>query len=382
MDQLQVQTGNERLKRLMLSLAKPEKWKATEELAAASLRAYAADERLARVDTVIIIGHGTSLATAMNAEFLFSRAAGAAARAVPAYQFRSYARDYLKRPERTLVVGISCSGNTESVVKGLEAARQAGALAMGITGRGETKMREISDYLIEADTAVEQEAGMTAYSASHLFLLYSALRAAVLLGEKRGNAKGLKYWEAQWKSVKNAMSALPELFEKMGGLAEDYSQEEMNNVVALGTGPNLGTAQEGALKICEFAWVFGACEELEDFAHGRFREADGKIPLLLLAPHENLQEKVLDLLAGCEIARTPTVIFTQKALPEVQKLADRVILMPAVEEECLTPFLYVFPLWFLGYHFRSRQGKLVGERRFGLKATDISYQAYLSRRQT
>ena len=72
MDQLQVQTGNERLKRLMLSLAKPEKWKATEELAAASLRAYAADERLARVDTVIIIGHGTSLATAMNAEFLFS----------------------------------------------------------------------------------------------------------------------------------------------------------------------------------------------------------------------------------------------------------------------------------------------------------------------
>ena len=142
MDQLQVQTGNERLKRLMLSLAKPEKWKATEELAAASLRAYAADERLARVDTVIIIGHGTSLATAMNAEFLFSRAAGAAARAVPAYQFRSYARDYLKRPERTLVVGISCSGNTESVVKGLEAARQAGALAMGITGRGETKMKK------------------------------------------------------------------------------------------------------------------------------------------------------------------------------------------------------------------------------------------------
>ena len=76
---------------------------------------------------------------------------------------------------------------------------------------------------------------------------------------------------------------------------------------------------------------------------------------------------MLDLLAGCEIARTPTVIFTQKALPEVQKLADRVILMPAVEEECLTPFLYVFPLWFLGYHFRSRQGKLVGERRFRLE---------------
>ena len=98
----------------------------------------------------------------------------------------------------------------------------------------------------------------------------------MLLGEKRGNAKGLKYWEAQWKSVKNAMSTLPELFEKMEGLAEEYSQKEMHNVVALGTGPNLGTAQEGALKICEFAWVFGACEELEDFAHGRSGRRTGK----------------------------------------------------------------------------------------------------------
>ena len=103
----------------MLSLAKPEKWKATEELAAASLRAYAADERLARVDTVIIIGHGTSLATAMNAEFCFP-GSGSGRQSGTGVSVRSYARDYLKRPERTLVVGISCSGNTESVVKGLE----------------------------------------------------------------------------------------------------------------------------------------------------------------------------------------------------------------------------------------------------------------------
>ena len=66
------------------------------------------------------------------------------------------------------------------------------------------------------------------------------------------------------------MSALPELFEKMGGLAEEYSQEEMHNVVALGTGPNLGTAQEGALKICEFAWCSERATELEDFCPRAF----------------------------------------------------------------------------------------------------------------
>ena len=379
MKESEIRTGNEKLSRLMLSLSEPERWETTEKLTATSLDAYRKDRALDRVETVIVIGHGTSLATAMNAEFLFSEVAGVASRAIPAYQFHSYAQDYLKKPDQTLVVGISCSGNTESVAKGLKAAKEAGALTMCISGRGEIKMAAVSDYRIEADTAIEREAGMTAYSASHLFLLYAAFQAAVLLGEKRERPQGRPYWEGQWEDVKKAMTVLPAIFEEMGRLAERYSQQEMHNMVVLGTGPNLGTAQEGALKICEFAWVFGACEELEDFAHGRFREMDGKIPLFILAPHRNLREKVLDLLSGCEIAETPAVIFTQNADESVRRLADHVVLMPVVEEECLTPFLYVFPLWLFGYHIRCRQGELVGERRFGLKATDIDYQAYLAR---
>ena len=139
--------------------------------------------------------------------------------------------------------------------------------------------------------------------------------------------------------------------------------------------------QEGALKICEFAWIFGACEELEDFAHGRFREVDGRIPLFLLAPHENSARKVLDLLSGCQIAQTPAVIFTQCRIPEAEAFGPTVIPMPRIQEECLTPFVYVFPLWFFGFHYRSRRQALVGERRFGLLATDINYDAYCKRRE-
>ena len=54
--------------------------------------------------------------------------------------------------------------------------------------------------------------------------------------------------------------------------------------------------------------------------------------------------------------------------------------MPRIQEECLTPFVYVFPLWFFGFHYRSRRQALVGERRFGLLATDINYDAYCKRR--
>ena len=81
------------------------------------------------MDTVIIIGHEPLWQHGDECGISVFQGSGSGRQSGTGVSVRSYARDYLKRPERTLVVGISCSGNTESVVKGLEAARQAGALA-------------------------------------------------------------------------------------------------------------------------------------------------------------------------------------------------------------------------------------------------------------
>lgn len=383
MDNPAILEQNEKLRRQMLSAAKKEAWHYTETITAESIAPFASDPRLAQVDTIYLIGHGTSLATAMNAEFLFTRIAGTAARAVAAYQFWMYAPDYLSRPEHTLVIGLSCSGNTDSVVRGLEAAKAAGALTMCISGSGQIRAAGVADLRVKAHTEVEREGSMSAYSLSHLFILLGALGAAVVLGMQRGvlGAGDLDYWHRQWEQVKDALAELPRLYAEAKTLVDTYEDKDWHNLVVLGSGPNLGTAQEGALKICEFAWIFGACEELEDFAHGRFREVDGRIPLFLLAPHENSARKVLDLLSGCQIAQTPAVIFTQCRIPEAEAFGPTVIPMPQIQEECLTPFVYVFPLWFFGFHYRSRRQALVGERRFGLLATDINYDAYCKRRE-
>ena len=383
MDNLDTASRNSRLAEMMLSLATPAGWERSEAMTRESIAAFPQDGKLRQIRQVVLIGQGTSLATAMNAEFLFSRIAGVEARALPAYPFRCYPEQYLPDPERTLVVGISCSGNTASVVLGLQKAREAGALTMCLSGNGEIGAARWADYRVRAYTEIEKENQASAYSASHLFLLYGAFQAALHLRLLNASApaKEQAYWEAQWQDVKRALHGLPPLFERMGRLAQTYVDKGWHNVVVLATGPNGGTAQEGALKICEMAWLFGACEELEDFAHGRFREVDGKVPLFILSPHRNTQAKVLDLLAGCQIAQTPAVVFTQEMSEALSELAEDVVPMPPVEEECLTPFLYVFPLWFFGHQLRAREGKLVGERRFGLMATDIDYGAYRARKQ-
>ena len=373
---------NEKLKQQMHSVTDQKTWEYNESIVRESIVKYGDDSRLAQIDTVCLIGHGTSLPPAMNAEFLFTKLAGVSARAVPAFQFRSYPRDYLPRPEHTLVVGLSCSGNTVSVVKGLENAKALGAMTLCVSGSGKIKMAPFADYRVKAYTEIETRNGMSAYSISHLFILQGAMEFALLLGEKRGVVTEEKkaYWNEQWEDIKAKMHALPALFHAMDDVVSDYKDRNLHDLVVMGTGPNFGTAQEGALKICEFAWIFGACEELEDFAHGRFREMDGRIPIFMIAPHRDTMEKVLDLLAGCEIANTRAYIFSEEEMPEISQFDVRFIKMPAVMEECLTPFLYVFPLWFFGFHYRDRQQELVGERRFGLLAADIDYSIYLKRK--
>lgn len=377
MDWNETKVANERLYAHMMSAAKPETWRNTLGMSDESIRGFQDTPWLKEIRTVYLIGHGTSLATSMNGESAVAHIARVHAQAVPAFSFVHYTKDYVLRPEETLVVGVSCSGDTKSVVDGLKAARDLGAHTLIISGEGDIKAAKYSDLRIVTDAHVESRAGINAYSISHLFILLAIHRLAILLGQQNGAlAKDqAAYWQAQQEKAFAAMACLPKLFQDMHALYLDLEKYGAKNYAVLGTGPNRGTAQEGALKICEFCWRFGAADELEDFAHGRFREVGDREPLFMIAPDANTTPKVMDLLAGCQVSKTPSVVFTAAPTPAMKKLATHIIEMPAMDNEYMTPFLYVFPLWFYGYHVRHAEHGLVGEKRHGLYAVDINFSA-------
>lgn len=380
MEMKEIAALNERLREHILSLAKAESWKRNDGLIAESIASFEGEPYLGGIRNVYIVGHGTSFATASNAESLIAHIAKVYARALHAYQLREYPEEFILDPDKTLVIGVTCGGNTVSVKLALKAAREMGAHTMLISNDGNASCAEFADLRVKTDCNVEQAADVQAYSVSHLFLLEAAYEVAVLLAKKNGDAdeKQAAVWKEKFEVVRAKMACLPELFDEMEKIATWYKGTGTENMVVLGTGPNMGTMVEGALKICEMAWKFGAGEELEDFAHGRFREMDGKIPLFIITPDGKTREKVLDLLAGCNISGTPTVLFTGDTTPAVEKLATHIVRMPEVEDEYLTPFLYVFPLWFFGYHVRKMENGLVGEKRFGLFAKDIDFKAHFN----
>lgn len=373
-----VQMFNDRLKEHMLSLRNPEAWQHSLSLTRESLDRYPSDDpRLAAIRHVVLVGHGTSYATSLNAEYFFTRFAKVYARAIPAYQFRQYPEEFLLEPEQTLVIGISCGGNTVSVVESLRMAQEKGAVTMCFSHEQEHGMAAFADYRINADTKVEVRAEVMAYSVSHEFLLAATYFTALDLGKRLGTLSNaeLADWQEKFDDMLGKLSCLPALWDQMEAVAAAFREKQYRNLVVLGSGPNFGTMTESALKICEFAWLFGAGEELEDFAHGRFREIDGNIPLFIISPTKRTYAKTMDILTGCAISKSPSVVFTSETTPALEKLATRIILMPRLDE-WLTPFLYIFAPWFFGFHIRNMDHEMVGEKRFNLYAADINFPVH------
>ncbi len=377
MDKVEIEKRNRALLDLMLSAAQPAVWQQNKALIAQSLQAI--DGALfADVDTAFLVGQGTSYATACNAETYLSRLGGLSARAVTAFEFSRYTQDYLKRPAQTVVIGISCSGNTVSVVKALEAARAAGALTVCLSGEGELDGAKAAACRIITDCAIEKRTESAhPYSISHLFLLEGAYRLALLIGLTRGTMTQEQQgeWLSRLSQAQAAMKDLPALYERIGAINREILAKGGDKYVVLGSGPNYGTMVEGALKICEFSWKLGAGEELEDFAHGRFRELDTKTPLLIISPDGPACPKTMDVLAACTVAHSTSVILTDAPTVAMKKLSTYIVDMPKLHEY-LTPFYYVFALWFYGYHTKADAGELVGEARYGLYATDVNFEAH------
>lgn len=379
MNEMEIKNRNQVLLDLMLSCKDAGPWQENRRLFATGLEEMEKADWFERIDQVFLIGHGTSFATACNAETYLSHIGGWTARAITAFEFSRYPDDYMKRPQHTLVIGISCGRNTLSVYKGLEAARAKGAVTVCLSGDGDIRCAKAATHRIITDCAIEKRGNAShPYSVSHLFLLQAAFTLSILIGRKTGHLSeaDAAMWNQRLDQALASLSMLPALYDRMGELAETLRKGSAKHHIVLGSGPNRGTMVEGALKICEFDWCLGACEELEDFAHGRFRELDQQTPLMIIAPDGPAIAKTMDILAGGTIAGSQSVVFTDAPSDAMRKLATHIIDMPKLDSEYLAPFVYIFAFWFYGFHVKADVGELVGEARYGLYAVDIDFEAH------
>jgi glutamine---fructose-6-phosphate transaminase (isomerizing) len=315
---------------------------------------------------IYLLGHGTSLYNGLVGHYILEHLAGIPSKAVPGFAFSRYAEKTLLGPQ-TLVIGISTTGETESVCDALKFARESDALTIAITAHRDSAITQHADTVILTGGEDDQISVKTKSYIQALIPLY--LLAAGLASDLQvGN-----YWLDQINlAAQGAQHVLEDQWKQIKQLAEEYASAP--NIFVLGTGPNLGTAEEASLKVIEMAKTYSECQELEDFFHGRLREVDQNSPLFFIAPQGPASHRVLDFLTVTDMIQAPSIVLTDYVTAGILHLATHVIQLPVALDEFASPLLYILPMYIFGYEMALQRGYDPTARRYDIVPQKVRYQ--------
>jgi glucosamine--fructose-6-phosphate aminotransferase (isomerizing) len=346
------------------ALEDPATWQKSIALAQAGLLTWPMESHT--IKRIYLVGHGSSLYNGQVGEYILEHIAGIPSRAVPAFAFSRYIEPRFL-DSQTLVIGISTTGGTQSVCEALESARQAGSPTLAITAHQDSAITHNADSVILTGGEDDQ---ISVKTKSYVQALISLYLLAVYLS---GDSQLKSYWMDQINmAAQAARQFLQEGWGQIKRLAGKYGSAP--KVFVLGTGPNLGTAEEASLKIIEMAKLYSECQELEDFFHGRLREIDQNSPMFFIAPQGSASQRILDFLTVMDMIHAPSIVITDQVTPGIQSLATQVIQIPISLDEFATPLLYVLPLHIFGYEMALRRGFDPTARRYNIVPQNVKYQ--------
>jgi len=346
------------------ALADPATWQKSINLADEALSIWSKTPRT--FQRIYLVGHGSSLYNSQVGEYVLEHITGIPSKAIAAFAFSSYIEERLLGSQ-TLVIGISTTGETQSVCEALEHAHQAGSSTLAITAHKNSAITQNVDAVILTGGEDDQISVKTKSYVQALIPIY--LLAIHLAGDRQLRS----YWLNQINlAAQGAHRLIENQWDQIKQLAEQSTSAP--KVFVLGTGPNLGTAEEASLKIIEMAKLYSECQELEDFFHGRLREVDQNSPMFFIAPHGHASHRVLDFLTVMDMIQAPSIVVTDQVTPGVQRLATHVIQIPVSLDEFATPLLYVLPMHIFGYEMALQRGHDPTARRYNIVSQNVRYQ--------
>ena len=335
------------------TLADPATWEKAVALADECLPALTGQLRPDEIGRVYLVGCGTSYYAGQVGRYFVERLAQIPAQAVQAYEFAAYAEPALLG-RGTLAVAISTSGDTEAAANALVRARDSGARTLAVTATAGSLVTQVAEATVltggEGDTP-------PAKTSSYVQSLITLWMLAQHLAEPKGLGDPARVAARRGEIETAAVAAsryMAGAETAMFGLARRYASASA--VFVVGSGPNVGTAQEGALKVVEMSKLFADARELEDFAHGRFRVVDPSTLFVVLAPGGRASNKVLDFLTATAHVKAPTIVVTDEPSSAIKGLATHVVEVPRGVSELASPLVTIIPLYLFAYQLAFERG--------------------------
>lgn len=331
----------------------------------ASLFGEQAQEVFENVERVLMIACGTSYYAALTSKYWLEAIAGIPCDVEIASEYRY--RKSVPNP-KTLIVTISQSGETADTLAALKHARELG-MTKTLTICNVATSAMVRESQLRFITRAGVEIGVASTKAfttqlTALFLLTLSLAKVKGRLEPKDEAEYMRLL----RHVPKAVSAVLALEPQVIAWAERFASKQ--HALFLGRGIHYPIALEGALKLKEISYIHAEAYPAGELKHGPLALVDESIPVVTVAPNDELLEKLKSNMKEVEARKGELYVFADSDTGLESSEHIHVIRMPE-NYGPLSPILHVIPLQLLAYHTAFIRGNDVDKPRNLAKSVTV-----------
>lgn len=266
-----------------------------------------------------------------------------------------------------VVIAISQSGETADTFAAVNLAKDNGAFVYGVCNAIGSSIPRDTDTGSYIHVGPEIGVASTKAFTGQVTVL---LMLALALGKEKGTITNEQYSKivSELCTVPEKMKSLLKLNDRISELSKTFTYA--SNFLYLGRGYNYPVALEGALKLKEISYIHAEGYPAAEMKHGPIALIDSDMPVVVIAPHDEMYQKVLSNIQEIKARKGKVIALVSKGDDTISKIADEVIEIPQTLE-CLEPLVASIPLQLLAYHIAVCKGKNVDQPRNLAKSVTV-----------
>ena len=322
------------------------------------------DDELKQIERIIITACGTSWHSGIIGEYMLEEMARIPVEVEYASEFRY--RNPVVDP-KTLVIGISQSGETADTLAAIREAKRRGARTIGLVNVvGSTIAREVDGGIYLHAGPEIGVASTKAFTSQVAALALIALRIARL--RNLSILQGREFIRALQR-LPGQVTQILERSSEIERLADRFLRTT-KNALYLGRGVNFPVALEGALKLKEISYIHAEGYPAAEMKHGPIALIDENMPVVFIAPRDAVHSKIVSNIEEVKARGGKVIALINEGDTEIERLADATFTIP-VTLDVLTPILTSIPLQLLSYYVAVSRGCNVDQPRNLAKSVTV-----------
>jgi glucosamine--fructose-6-phosphate aminotransferase (isomerizing) len=320
---------------------------------------------LAQVSRVTLIACGTSFHAALIAKYWLEQIARVSCEVDIASEFRYRAAEM---SPGGLAIFISQSGETADTLAALRYAKSQGQHIVAVVNQPESSIARGADVVLATHAGPEIGVASTKAFTTQLVVLACF---TIALARARGRIDAVREaaLSAALTEVPARASEVLNHDERIQQIAQDLA--ETRDVLYLGRGTSYPLALEGALKLKEISYIHAEGYAAGEMKHGPIALIDDRVPIVVLAPSDELFDKTLSNVQEV-LARGGRVVMIsdREGLARLDGQCAWTIEVPHCDS-FVAPLLYSIPIQLLAYHIAVIKGTDVDQPRNLAKSVTV-----------